>query len=212
MGRGGAGDLAGDAAEAFLDELLEGPAGAVAGEHGEVVQVDVGVAVGVRDLVVVDLGEPVVGGERAGVGEDEAADGVGDGGVFLHAPVVDLQVVVDGGLEVDDRVGGVAEFFALAAVKDVGFRDVGVAGLHEHGFDAVLNVFNGDQSLLDLGFEFGCDLQRQEVDDGRVVVLFLRFESHLDRVRDLLQIEVDDLAVAFLDLIHGSGCSCLKML
>ena len=48
-GRGGV-DLAGDA-QALLDQLLQAPAGAVAGEHGEVVEVDVAVPVGVGDLL-----------------------------------------------------------------------------------------------------------------------------------------------------------------
>ena len=52
---GGGGYLARDAAEALLDELLEAPARAVAREHGEVVQVEVCVLVGVGDLVVIDL-------------------------------------------------------------------------------------------------------------------------------------------------------------
>ena len=62
---GGGGDLSGDAAQPLLDELLQAPAGAVAGEHGEVVEVDLRVAVGVGDLLVVDLREPVVGGDSA---------------------------------------------------------------------------------------------------------------------------------------------------
>src|SRR5699024_12338797 len=47
------------------------PAGAVAREHGEVVEMNVGVAVGGGNLVVVDLAEPVVGGDGAGVGEED---------------------------------------------------------------------------------------------------------------------------------------------
>ena len=55
---------------------------------------DLGIAVGVGHLLVVDLAEPVVGGDGAGVGQDEPAHRVGDGGVLLHPPVVDLEVVV----------------------------------------------------------------------------------------------------------------------
>ncbi len=36
--------------EALLDQLLEAPAGTVAGEHAQVVQVQVAVAVGIADL------------------------------------------------------------------------------------------------------------------------------------------------------------------
>ena len=58
-------DLARHAAQALLDELLERPAGAIAGEHRQVVQVDVGVAMGVGDLLVIDLRQPVVCGDGA---------------------------------------------------------------------------------------------------------------------------------------------------
>ena len=36
-------------------------------------------AVSVRNFVVVNFTEPVVGGDGAGVGEDQAAHGIGDG-------------------------------------------------------------------------------------------------------------------------------------
>ena len=70
LGRG-RGDLSRDAPQPLLDELLQAPAGAVAGEHAQVVEVDLRVAVGVGDLLVVNLGEPVVGGDGPGVGENE---------------------------------------------------------------------------------------------------------------------------------------------
>ena len=59
-------DLARDA-QSLLDKLLEAPAGAVAGEHAQVVQVDIAVAVGVAYLIVIDLAEPVVCGDGSGV-------------------------------------------------------------------------------------------------------------------------------------------------
>jgi hypothetical protein len=52
------------------------------------VDVHVGVAVGIGDFLVVDLAEPVVGRDGAGVGKDQAADRIGDGGVLLDPPVV----------------------------------------------------------------------------------------------------------------------------
>ena len=56
--------------------------------------VQIAVFVCVCDLVIVDLTQPVVRGDRAGVGEDQTADGVGDGGVFLHAPILHLDIAV----------------------------------------------------------------------------------------------------------------------
>ena len=64
---GSRGDLSGDTAEPFLYQLLQRPSGAVAGEHGKVVDVYVGISVSVCDLVVINLGEPVIRGNRAAV-------------------------------------------------------------------------------------------------------------------------------------------------
>ncbi len=201
MTRRGGVDLARDA-EALLDELLEAPAGAVAGEHAQVVQVEVAVAVGVGDLLVIDLAQPVVGGDGAGVGEDQAAHGIGDGGVLLDAPVSHVQIFVDGLLVV--KVGGahVAQFLALLAVQDVGLGDLLVAAAGEHGLYAVLNVLHGDLPVLDLFQEVSRDLQRQKIDDAVVVLGFGGFECFLDGFGNLRDVEIDNFAVAFYDLIH----------
>ncbi len=202
LGRSG-GDLAGNAAQTLLNELLQTPAGAVAGQHRHIVDVEVAVAVGVGDLVVVDLAQPVVGGDGAGVGEDQTADGVGDGGVFLHAPVHDLKILVHDVLVVDHGLGDVAELFALAAVEDVGLGDVLVASAAQDGFHAVLDVLHGDLAVLDLLFEVRSDLQRQKVDGVVVILLFQGVKGLLDRCADLRNVEVNDLAVALDDTVHG---------
>ena len=164
-------DLARHAAEALLDELLERPARAVAREHGQVVQVDVGVAVRLRHLVVVDLGEPVVRRDGAGVRQDEAAHGVRDRGVLLHAPVLNLDVLVHEVLVVQQRRVGVAHLLALLAVQDVGLRHIGVAGCGEHLLHAVLHVLHADNAVLDLRFEMGGHVEGQKVDGRRMVLL-----------------------------------------
>ena len=110
--------LAGDA-ETLLDELAETPAGTVTGEHAEVVEVQFAVAVSIGDLLVINLAQPVVCGDSAGVGEDKTADGIGDGAVFLNAPVLDLEVLVNGVLIVKVGGFGVAQFFSLLTVEDV---------------------------------------------------------------------------------------------
>ena len=60
------------------------------------------VAVGVGDFVIIDFREPVVGGDRSGVGKNQSADGLGDGGVFFYAPVIDFNIVINGFFEVED--------------------------------------------------------------------------------------------------------------
>ena len=200
---GGGGDLAGHAAETLLDQLLQAPAGAVAGEHGHVVDVEVAVAVGVGDFVVIDLGQPVVGSDGAGVGEDQAAHGVGDGGVLLDAPVHDLEVLIHHGLVVQHGLGHVAELLPLAAVEDVGLGHVLVAGAAQHSLHGVLDVLHGDLVVLDLALEIGGDLEGQKVDGVVVVVLLLGIEGLFDGGRDLADVKIHDLVIAFYDLIHG---------
>ena len=171
------GYLSGDAAETFLNELLQRPARAVTGEHGEVMEMDVAVSVGVCYLFVIDLGEPVVRGDRAGVAENQSADGICDGRILFNAPVGNLDVAVNQLLVVEDGRLHVSDFFALLSVENIGLCDIGVARLAEHRLDAVLNVLNGDKSVLDLALEVRSDLECEQVDDRRMSFLVERVES-----------------------------------
>ena len=194
-------DLAGDA-QTLLDQLLQAPAGAVAGEHGQVMQVQIAVAVGIGDLLVVHLAEPVVGGDGAGVGEDQTAHGVGDGGVLLHAPVLNVQILVHRLLIVQIGGLGVAQFLPLLAVKNVGLGHGLVATPGEHGLHTVLHVLHGHLAVLDFGQEVGRDLQGQKIDNAVVIIGVGGFKSLLDGGGDLVDVKVNDLAVPLYDLIH----------
>ena len=202
MARRGGVDLARNA-ETLLDELLETPAGAVAGEHAQIVQMQIAVAVGVGDLLVVHLAQPVVRGDRAGVGKNETADGVGDGGVFLHAPVVDLEIVIDGFLVVEHRVAHGAEIFVLLAVENIRLGDVFVAAAGEDALDAVLNILNVDELVLDLRLEIRRDHNGEKIDHALVIIGFGRVKRLLHRVGDLADLKVNDSAVALHNPVHS---------
>ena len=60
--------------DTFLNELLDRPASTVACEHRKVMDMHIARAVSVRNLLIVDLAEPVVGCDGTAVGEDETAD------------------------------------------------------------------------------------------------------------------------------------------
>ena len=205
---GGGVDLPWDA-KALLDQLLQAPAGAVAGEHGEIVEVDVAVPVGLGDLLVIDLTEPVVGGDGAGVGEDQSAHGIGDGGVLLDPPVVDLEVVVYQRLVIQQGGAQIADLFPLLAVEDIGLGNVGVACLAEDVLHAVLDLLHGDPSVVDLVLVIGSDLQRQQVDDVRIVLFVGGLEGLGDGSADLGEIKLHDLAVPLDNLIHVFPASSL---
>ena len=89
-------DLAGDAVEALGEERAQGPARAVAGEHVEVVDVEVAAAVRLASLGRVDVAQPVVGDDLARGVEDEPAERVALVGVRVDAPVAAVQVLLDG--------------------------------------------------------------------------------------------------------------------
>ena len=86
LGRG-RGDRAAHAVETLLDEALEGPAGAVSGEHVEVVDVVVALAVRGADLGRVDVFEPVVGDDLARRVQDQATERISLVRVGVHPPI-----------------------------------------------------------------------------------------------------------------------------
>ena len=119
-----AGDLAGDAVEALLEEVLERPAGAVAGEHVEVVDVEVAGAVGVARLLGVDLAQPVVGDDLPRGVENHPAQRVALIGVGVDPPVGAVQVLGDGGDGVDRGPRAVGDGGVGGAPRD----ELGVRG------------------------------------------------------------------------------------
>ena len=174
------GDFPGDAAEAFLDQLLEAPAGAVAGEHREVVEMNVAAAMGIGHFLVIDFAEPVVGGDGAGVGKDQPADRIGDGGVFLDTPVFDIDVAVDEIFIVENRRGDIAHGLVVFAIENVGLGDICVAALAENALDAVLNVFNLNQVVLDLWLEVGCHAQGNQINNTVCILTLAGVKRLLD--------------------------------
>ena len=200
-GRGGY--LARNAAQTLFDELTERPARAVTGEHRKIVKMYVRPAVRVRYLLVVNFAEPVVGGYRAGVGKDKSAHRISDGAVLLHAPVVDLEVVVDDLLIVEERAFDVTRLFALLSVKNVRLRDVGVTRLYEHRFHAVLNVLDGYFRVFYFGAEVSRHAKREKLERASVIQLVEGIERLGNGVDYFVDVELDDLVFSVHYLIHG---------
>ena len=208
MAGGGGGDLARDTTQALLDQLLQAPAGAVAGEHGKVMQVQGGGAMGLCHLGVVNFAEPVVGGDGTGIGQDQTAHGIGDGGILLDPPVVDLQVVIHQILIVEQGGTHITHLLPLLAVEDVGLGHIGVAGFGQHLFHTVLDVFHGDAAVLDLRLKIRTDLQGQHIDHAGVIILIQRLKG-LDHGRtDLGNLKFDGNAVSLQNLIHCAPPIC----
>ena len=202
MAGGGGRDLADHAAQTLLDQLLQAPTGTIAGQHAQIVQVQVGVAVRLGHLGVIDLAEPVVGGDSAGVGQDQTAHGIGNGGVLLHPPVVDLQIVVYQILVVQQSAAHVADLLPLLAVQDIGLGHVGVARLAQHLFHTVLNILNGHQLVLDLRLELRRDPQGQHVHDAGMILLAHGVKGLGNGRADLGDVKFSDSSVSFRHPVH----------
>ena len=190
------------AAQALLDQLLQAPARAVAGQHRQVVQVDRRAAVRLGNLLVVHLAEPVVRRDRARIGQDQAPHRVRNRRVLLDPPGVDLQVVVHQVLVVQQRRVDVAHLLPLLAVQYVGLRHVRVTRFRQHLFHAVLDVLNGDFSVVDLVLKVRCHVQRQQLDHAGMVLPLGRVERLCDGPRNLRYRKIDVLAVTLDYFVH----------
>ena len=118
--------LAHHAAQSFFYQLLQGPAGTVAGKHGKVMKVHFAAAVGGGYLGIVYFGKPVVCRYRAAVGEYKPTNGIGGRGVFPHTESFFMDVIVYRFLVVQYGRLEVAKLFALPAVDYVCLGNVGV--------------------------------------------------------------------------------------
>ena len=183
-------DLADDAAETFLNELLEGPSCAVTCQHGEVVDMDLSLSVSFCDLIVVDLGEPVVRCDRTGVTEDQSAYAVGNSGVLLNTPVIDLQIVIYDVLIVQHRISDVTDLLTVLSVKDVCLCNIRITCFGQDLLDAILNIFYGNHIIFDLRFKITGNTKCQHVDHTRVILLIACYKCLFDSCADLRYIKI----------------------
>ena len=79
-------------------------------------QMQIGIAVRVGNLLVVDLAEPVVCGDSSGIGQNQSAHRIGDGRVFFYSPVGYLQIAVHKPLIVQYGGTHITELFPVFAV------------------------------------------------------------------------------------------------
>ena len=100
------------------------------------------------DLLVVDFGKPVVGGDSTTVGENETTDGVVDSTVLLYSPVLCAKVAVDDVLVVDKGLLCLSDILMLLSVEDVCLCNIFIASLGEDGLDSILDIFDCDLSVL----------------------------------------------------------------
>ena len=94
FGRTGFG-LAGNAVETFMQQIFQRPTGTIGGQHIQIVNVNVTVAVRFADFGRINMTQPVVGGNLAGNVQNQAAVGITLVGIGIDAPVEFFQIFVD---------------------------------------------------------------------------------------------------------------------
>ncbi len=146
LGRIGLG-LAGHAVESLEQHLAQRPAGAVAGEHVEVVDVDVGVAMRLADLRRIDVRQPIVGDYLARHVEDQSAQRIPLVGVGPYPPVGAIHVLVDGGRHVHQRATVLAQSVVLVAIGNVSAECPQVVGVDQGLFDHILHLLDGGRRI-----------------------------------------------------------------
>ena len=118
-------DRAGHPVEALLQQAAQRPAGAVAGEHVEVMDVDIALAMGATGLGAEHLVEPVGRDHLACGVQHEAADAVALVRVGVHPPVRTFDVFADGRHRVEERRGRRGDGFRWLGQRAVGVGDAG---------------------------------------------------------------------------------------
>ncbi len=142
-------DLARHAVQAFVQQRAQRPAGAVAGQHVEVVDVDVALAVRGAGLGRIDVRQPVVGGDLAGDVEDQPAERIALVGVGIDPPVGAGEVFVDRAFDIDLHLALAAQRRVPFAVDDVGARGGGEAVGDQRFLDHVLDLLDADRLIAE---------------------------------------------------------------
>ena len=140
--------------------------------------------------------------EFEGYDTDEAADGIGDGGILLYPPVVDLQVIVYQILVVEQSGVDVADLFPLFAVENVGLGHIRIAGLGEDFFHTVLDILYGDAVVFDLLFKICRYMQSKQIQHTGMGLLVQGIKCLADGSTYLGNVELYQLTVPFNDSIH----------
>ena len=154
------------------------------------------------DFGVVNLAEPVVGRDRARIGQNQAAHGVGDGRVLLDAPVVDVQVVVHHLAVVQRRAGGLLR--AALVQAGIGLRHARVAAAAEHSLHAAADLPRRDQAGLNPALEVAGHHNRQVVDRAVGILDAVLLKRPAQGVRDFLDPEGHSAPIRCLNLIHSA--------
>jgi len=123
---------------------------------------DIRISVGICNLLIIDLAEPVVCRHRAGITQDQAAYGIGHCGIFLYTPVLHLYIAVYHVLIVQQSAVHAADLLPLLPVKNISLCYIRVAGLLQHMLHAVLDLLHRNASILHPGLKISRHAQGKQ--------------------------------------------------
>ena len=152
-------------AQTVHQKLFQGPAAAIAGQHGQVMDVDIPVQVRIRNLFVIYLCQPVIGCHCAGIVQYQPAHGICDGGILLYPPVLHLYIIVHHVLIIQGGLFQVPYLLALLPVQDICLGHLRVPGFLQDLLHAVLDVFYRYTAIPHLLLEIRGYPDGQQVDD-----------------------------------------------
>ena len=72
------GDFSSDTAQAFLNQLLQTPAGTITCQHAQIMNMHITGLMGISDFLIIDFTQPVIGSDCSGVIQNQSAYGIGD--------------------------------------------------------------------------------------------------------------------------------------
>ena len=148
MLRGARRDPAGYALDSLADQLLQVPARAVRSQHRQIVKMDRSLLVQLRDLCVIDLIQPVIRGNRSGVGKNQSAQRILYRRILLHPPVKAVQISMHQLGIIQHARSRLTDALALAAVQDISLGHTEKPGLGKHLLHGILNRLDVDDIVL----------------------------------------------------------------
>ena len=154
------------------------------------------------NFIIVQLTQPVVGGNGTGVGKNQSAHRIGHRGVFFYTPVADMQIVVDNILVIQKSVLQIAQFLSLFAIQNIRLGNIIITRFDQNGFYTVLNGFYRNLFIFDFAFKIRRYFQCKKINRVIVVLFLTRIKRRLDRRCNFAQLKINDFSVSFYHPVH----------
>ena len=195
-------DFSRNTAQSFLNQLFQRPAGAVACQHRQIMNMQKSIAMGIGNLLIINFRQPVIGRNGSAIAQDQPTYRIGYCRVFFYPPVGHIQITIHQILIVQNSGLHIANFFPLLAIQNIGFGNICIACLNQHSLHTVLNILHLNPVIFNFWLKIRCHLQCQQINDAGMILLFLGFKSSGNRLADFSNIKICHRAVSLHHCIH----------